>query len=240
MKKKTPYVYTICRIDTKDWRNINHELVEHGYKDIKCFVPTLTMVKKTYRGHKKEEEELPMLFNYGFIRMRSEVAYNRNFLFHLKREIPGIVSFLKSLDSMHVKKKRRRVDNAEDWDDFSKVATVSRKEFKYYQGLAKANQIYHLSDVAVKAGETVILKKYPFDGLIAKVLDFNFSNKTVMVEIYPGNGSVIKLQLPLDNILYTPYDNYDEDNLLVNSSNGDVESLPEGEEPIDEMELEIE
>ena len=125
-------------------------------------------------------------------------------------------------------------------DDFSYVATVSRKEFKYYQGLVKANQIYHLSDVAVKAGETVILKKYPFDGLIAKVLDFNFSNKTVMVEIYPGNGSVIKLQLPLDNILYTPYDNNDEDNLLVNSSNGDEESLPEGEEPIDEMELEIE
>ena len=86
----------------------------------------------------------------------------------------------------------------------------------------------------------LILKKYPFDGLIAKVLDFNFSNKTVMVEIYPGNGSVIKLQLPLDNILYSPYDNYDEDNLLVNSSNWDVESLPEGEEPFDEMELEIE
>lgn len=239
MKKKAPYVYCICRIDTKFWKGINSSLQERGYSDIKCFVPTVQVLLSS-KDKKHQYKDVPLLFNYGFIRMRSTKAYNRQFLRELSQNVQGISGFLKSLDYMHPKKLRRRIDNAEDWDDFSKVATVSRKEFKYYQGLAKANQIYHLSDVAVKAGETVILKKYPFDGLIAKVLDFNFSNKTVMVEIYPGNGSVIKLQLPLDNILYTPYDNYDEDNLLVNSSNGDVESLPEGEEPIDEMELEIE
>lgn len=239
MKKKAPYVYCICRIDTKSWKGINSSLQERGYSDIKCFVPTVQVLLSS-KDKKHQYKDVPLLFNYGFIRMRSTKAYNRQFLRELSRNVQGINGFLKSLDYMHPKKLRRRIDNAEDWDDFSKVATVSRKEFKYYQGLAKANQIYHLSDVAVKAGETVILKKYPFDGLIAKVLDFNFSNKTVMVEIYPGNGSVIKLQLPLDNILYTPYDNYDEDNLLVNSSNWDVESLPEGEEPLDEMELEME
>lgn len=239
MKKKAPYVYCICRIDTKFWKGINSSLQERGYSDIKCFVPTVQVLLSS-KDKKHQYKDVPLLFNYGFIRMRSTKAYNRQFLRELSQNVQGISGFLKSLDYMHPKKLRRRIDNAEDWDDFSKVATVSRKEFKYYQGLAKANQIYHLSDVAVKAGETVILKKYPFDGLRAKVLDFNFSNKTVMVEIYPGNGSVIKLQLPLDNILYTPYDNYDEDNLLVNSSNGDVESLPEGEEPLDEMELEIE
>lgn len=239
MKSKAPYVYCICRIDTKFWKGINSSLRERGYSDIKCFVPTVQVLLSS-KDKKHQYKDVPLLFNYGFIRMRSTKAYNRQFLRELSQNVQGINGFLKSLDYMHPKKLRRRIDNAEDWDDFSKVATVSRKEFKYYQDLAKANQIYHLSDVAVKAGETVILKKYPFDGLIAKVLDFNFSNKTVMVEIYPGNGSVIKLQLPLDNILYTPYDNYDEDNLLVNSSNWDVESLPEGEEPLDEMKLEIE
>ena len=239
MKRKAPYVYCICRVDTKFWKGINSSLQERGYSDIKCFVPTVQVLSSS-KDKKHQYRDVPMLFNYGFVRMRSTQAYNRQFLRELSQNVQGITGFLKSLDYMHPKKLRRRIDNAEDWDDFSKVATVSREEFKYYRDLAKANQIYHLSDVAVKAGETVILKKYPFDGLIAKVLDFNFSNKTVMVEIYPGNGSVIKLQLPLDNILYTPYDNYDEDNLLVNSSNLDVESLPEGKEPFDEMELEIE
>ena len=227
MKKKTPYVYTICRIDTKDWRNINHELVEHGYKDIKCFVPTLTMVKKTYRGQKKEVEEVPMLFNYGFIRMRSEVAYNRNFLFHLKREIPGIVSFLKSLDSMHVKKKRRRVDNAEDWDDFSKVATVTKKEFRHYMRLSRANQVFSLDEVMVNVGDFVVMRGYPLDGMPAKVLDFNYPNKTAIVEIYPGEGSVLSMQIPLENILYSPYEHYQEDLLASKIEFQDLSNTPE-------------
>ena len=227
MKKKTPYVYTICRIDTKDWRNINHELVEHGYKDIKCFVPTLTMVKKTYRGQKKEVEEVPMLFNYGFIRMRSEVAYNRNFLFHLKREIPGIVSFLKSLDSMHVKKKRRRVDNAEDWDDFSKVATVTKKEFRHYMILSRANQVFSLDEVMVNVGDFVVMRGYPLDGMPAKVLDFIYPNKTAIVEIYPGEGSVLSMQIPLENILYSPYEHYQEDLLASKIEFQDLSNTPE-------------
>lgn len=227
MKKKTPYVYTICRIDTKDWRNINHELVEHGYKDIKCFVPTLTMVKKTYRGQRKEVEEVPMLFNYGFIRMRSEVAYNRNFLFHLKREIPGIVSFLKSLDSMHVKKKRRRVDNAEDWDDFSKVATVTKKEFRHYMRLSRANQVFSLDEVMVNVGDFVVMRGYPLDGMPAKVLDFNYPNKTAIVEIYPGEGSVLSMQIPLENILYSPYEHYQEDLLASKIEFQDLSNTPE-------------
>ena len=227
MKKKTPYVYTICRIDTKDWRNINHELVEHGYKDIKCFVPTLTMVKKTYRGQKKEVEEVPMLFNYGFIRMRSEVAYNRNFLFHLKREIPGIVSFLKSLDSMHVKKKRRRVDNAEDWDDFSKVATVPKKEFRHYMRLSRANQVFSLDEVMVNVGDFVVMRGYPLDGMPAKVLDFIYPNKTAIVEIYPGEGSVLSMQIPLENILYSPYEHYQEDLLASKIEFQDLSNTPE-------------
>lgn len=227
MKKKTPYVYTICRIDTKDWRNINHELVEHGYKDIKCFVPTLTMVKKTYRGQKKEVEEVPMLFNYGFIRMRSEVAYNRNFLFHLKREIPGIVSFLKSLDSMHVKKKRRRVDNAEDWDDFSKVATVTKKEFRHYMRLSRANQVFSLDEVMVNVGDFVVMRGYPLDGMPAKVLDFNYPNKTAIIEIYPGEGSVLSMQIPLENILYSPYEHYQEDLLASKIEFQDLSNTPE-------------
>ena len=227
MKKKTPYVYTICRIDTKDWRNINLELVEHGYKDIKCFVPTLTMVKKTYRGQKKEVEEVPMLFNYGFIRMRSEVAYNRNFLFHLKREIPGIVSFLKSLDSMHVKKKRRRVDNAEDWDDFSKVATVTKKEFRHYMRLSRANQVFSLDEVMVNVGDFVVMRGYPLDGMPAKVLDFNYPNKTAIVEIYPGEGSVLSMQIPLENILYSPYEHYQEDLLASKIEFQDLSNTPE-------------
>lgn len=226
MKNRAPYVYTICRIDTKDWQNINKELAERGYEDIKCFVPTLSMVKKTYRGQRREVELVPLLFNYGFVKMSSERAYNRNFLFKLKKEIPGIVSFLKSVESMHPKKKRRRVDNAEDWDDFSKVAIVSRKEFRHYKRLSRANHIYNLDEVRVRVGDYVTLRGYPMDGMLAKIIDFNFPNKTAIIEIYPGEGSVLSMQIPLENVLYSPYEHYQEDLLSSKIEIQDLSNQP--------------
>ena len=239
MKRKAPYVYCICRVDTKTWKHINLSIQERGYSDIKCYVPVVHVLSKS-KDKKHQYKEVPMLFNYGFIKMRSNRAFDRNFLRKFCKEIDGVTSFLYSLDYMHSKKKKKRTDNLEEWDDFSKVATISRDEFRFYMKEAKANHVYNFSEVAAKVGDTIVLRKYPFEGLLAKVIDFNYSNKTTKVEIYPGNGSVISLQLPLDNIMYTVYDNYDEDNLLVDSSKIDVDTLPENEEPIDDFELEIE
>lgn len=238
MKRKAPYVYCICRIDSKTWKHINNSLQNRGYSDIKCFIPVVHVLSKS-KDKKHQYKEVPMLFNYGFIRMRSNLAFDRNFIRKLSHDVEGITSFLWSLDYMHPKKKKRRTDNLEEWDDFSKVATVTREDFRYYMKTAKANHIYNFNDVVANVGDTIVLRKYPFDGLMAKVIDFNFTNKTAKVEIYPGKGSVLSLQLPLDNIMYTVYDNYDEDNLLVDTSNIDVDTLSEEEEPIDDFEYEI-
>lgn len=239
MKKKAPYVYCICRIDTKAWKHINSSLQSRGYSDIKCFVPVIHVLSKS-KNKKHQYKETPMFFNYGFVKMRSNLAFDRNFIRKLSKDVDGIVNFLWSLDYMHPKKKKKRTDNLEEWDDFSKVATVSREEFHYYMKIAKANHVYNFNEVIANIGDTIVLRKYPFDGLLAKVIDFNFTNKTAKVEIYPGNGSILILQLPLDNIMYTVYDNYDEDNLIVDRSDIDVDNLSEDQEPIDDFELEIE
>ena len=176
--------------------------------------------------------EIPLLFNYGFIRMSPKLAYDRNFLFKLKREIQGIVSFLKSLDNLHPKKLRRRIDNAEDFDDFSKVATVTKEQFKHYMHLSKINKIYSLAEISVKVGDFIILKKYPFEGLTAKVIDFNYVNQTVLVEIYLSQGSILSLQVPFDNVIYSVYDNFDEDDLILDeASRVDINLLGEKDEP---------
>ena len=235
MKRNTPYVYTICRIDSKYWQGINDELKERGYNHIKCYVPTVQILKKS-RDKKNHFNEVPMLFNYGFVRMKSELAYDRNFLIKLRKEITGINSFVKSLDYMHPKRLKRRVDNAEDFDDFSKVATITKAQFRYYKKISRTNKVYSLSDIKVEVGEYVTLRKYPFEGLLAKVIDFNFSNQTAIVEIYPGQGSVLSLQLPFENVIYTVYDGYDDEQLLP-GSRVDLDSLTETEEPIDEINI---
>lgn len=185
------------------------------------------------KNKKNIYEEIPMLFNYGFVRMKTDLAFNRNFLNQLKRDIPGILSFMKSLSTMHPKRLKRRVDNAEDFDDFSKVAVITKEQYRYYKRLSKQNRIFSLSDIMPEVGDFVTLKKYPFEGLIAKIIDFNFNNHTVIVEIYPGMGSVLSLQLPFENVVYTIYEDFDESNLMTDDTRIDIDTLPEDEEPFE-------
>ena len=232
MKAKTSYVYCIFRLDRKHWSDINDQLKERGYKRMRCFVPTVSIIRKTKNG-KNTTEEVPMLFNFGFMRMSTKLAYNRQFLRDLKKEIPGINGWMLSLESMHPKRLRKRVDT-EDFDDFSKVAIITREEYKYYKKLTKKNQVYTMKDtLRIPPGSFITLKGYPFNGLGAQLEDINYMNRTAVVKIYPGGNSELRMQLPLDNVLYTIYDSY-EDPLTDDYGRVDVNTLSEQDQPFEE------
>lgn len=222
--KDTPYVYCICRIDRKNWKYINQDLLSRGYNDIKAYIPTVKILKKV-KGNTNVFEEIPLLFNYGFIKMRTDKAFDRQFLLKLKKEIPGIMNWLKSLETIFPKKKKARIDNYEDFDDFSIVATVSKKEYLYYKRLSKRNTIYSSNDIInLTVGSYVILRGYPFEGIPAKVLEVNLLLKKVNVALYPDRGS-LEIQISFDNILYSIYNDYDEDNLLCSDTEVDFSKI---------------
>lgn len=222
--KDTSYVYCICRIDRKNWKYINQDLLSRGYNDIKAYIPTVKILKKV-KGNTNVFEEIPLLFNYGFIKMRTDKAFDRQFLLKLKKEIPGIMNWLKSLETIFPKKKKARIDNYEDFDDFSIVATVSKKEYLYYKKLSKRNTIYSSNDIVnLTVGSYVILRGYPFEGIPAKVLEVNLLSKKVNVALYPDRGS-LEIQISLDNILYSIYNDYDEDNLLCSDTEVDFSKI---------------
>ena len=206
--KKAPYVYTVCRI-TKHWTTINQDLRTYGYSHMRCFVPTVQLHRKTV-NNRNITETVPMLFNYAFVKMRSTDAFNRNLLNQIRKDIPGILCFMKAPDSMFPKKQKKRIDNAEDFDDFSIVATITRKEFYRFKTLTKQNKIYTRESIQDKVGQYVVLKNYPFDGLLAKVVGFNYESDIAFVEIPKFTGDPIPIQVPLDNIMYTIYNDYDE------------------------------
>ena len=68
---------------------------------------------------------------------------------------------------------------------------------------------------------------YPFEGIGAVVDEISLVTKTVTVTIYPGKGS-ITIQLPMDNVLYSVYNNYDEDNLESPETEIDISQIPDG------------
>ena len=224
MKKRIPYSYVIFYLERKYYHLIEKELKEKGYENIKVIIPTLDILKRTVKG-KMVFESVPILFNYGFMRMPTENAFSRPFLNKLKRNISGIRTFLKSTETMHERKKKVRIDNAEDFDDFSLVATCSRKDVRRFIRLAKANKKYSVDDLMnVKLGDYIVLKGYPYEGIDATVLDVNYSNRTVKVLIYPEHGKM-EVTLDFDSVLYSVYQDSDPDKLHCNNFDYDPNSI---------------
>lgn len=225
MIPKTRYVYVICYLELKYFQNLKADLKSRGYKDVLPIVPTVNILKKTVKS-KLIYEKVPILFNYGFIKMPVEKAYSRDFLNKLRREIPGIRGWMNSTETLHPRKKKRRIDNMDIFDDFSMVALATRKEVKYFQRLSRKDKKFSIEDLSLNIGDYIVLKGYPFEGVDATILDINHRNKTVKLLLYPENGSM-EINLPFDSVIHSVYSNYDPDDLLVNSREYDSSRITE-------------
>lgn len=194
---------------------------------MKAIVPTISVLKKSRKG-KNEYEDVPLLFNYGFIKMKPEKAFDRYYLNKLKRDIPGILSFMKSLD-YRPKRKRLRADNAEDFDDYSVVATITKEEVKKYRRMSKANKIFSVSDITrVAIGDYVVLRGYPFEGIPAIILESNLTTKTMLVKLYPEMDGSLEIEVPMENVLYSAYHESDEYKLYSTDYETDLSQIPDG------------
>lgn len=226
---KVAYIYCICRVNRKYYSQINVDLKDRGYRNIKAIIPVIHLLKKSRKGQ-DTFEEIPLLFNYGFIKMEPRRAYNRNFLNKLGREIPGIQSWVRSLESLHPKKKKKRIDNVEIFDDFSVVATITKEEVKSYQKLAANNHIHTLSDIEdVNPGDYVTLRGYPFEGMAATIEDINLTTRQATIIIHT-NGTQLTTKVPMDNVLYSIYSDYNEYDLKSPDYEVDLSTIPEGSE----------
>lgn len=224
MKKHTPYKYCIFYIERKYYDRINKELKEKGYDKIKAIIPTVSILKKTTKG-KMVLEDVPVLFNYGFMRIPTELAYSRPFLNKLKRSISGIRTWLRDTETLHPRKKKARIDNAEDFDDFSLVATCSRKDVRRFIRISKDNKRFSVEDlVNVEIGDYIVLRGYPYEGIDATVLEVDHLCKRVKVLIYPEMGKM-EVWLPFDNVIYSVYQNYDPDKLFANQGDFDPNQI---------------
>lgn len=204
MKTRSNRVYAVFLLNSKYWKDINKELKNRGYKGIRATIPSVSILKKKKAG-KVYYNQYPMLFDYGFMRMSSRKAFDRIFLNKLRREIPGIKGWVRDSFTMHPRKKRKRIDNAEDWDDFSKVAIVTKEEVELLKKISLENSIFDYRGlINMPIGSYVILRGYPFDGIGGILEDISLSTKTAKVILYPDSIQ-LHIEVSLDNLLYSPY-----------------------------------
>lgn len=207
------FVYCICYIDRKHYKSINEDLKKRGFKNIEAIIPEVRILKKSIKN-RTFYKEVPVLFNYGFIKMPSEYAYSRPFLLKLRKAIPGIHNWLKAPEAMFTKKKRRRIDNAEDFDDFSKVATCTKEEVDRFKEIARRNKVFPLEDILkLQQGQYVQLKIYPYEGIDARIISINEETQMVILELYPASGRFI-VSIPIDHVVYSVYMDYDPDTFI--------------------------
>lgn len=218
------YVYAICRVDIEYFQNINQDLKKRGYKNMRAIVPTVELLKRVKNG-KKVYEYVPLLFNYGFVRMFNHVAFDRIKLDKIRRDIPGIHSWVKTTQTLHPKRQMKRTDNRLDYDDFSMVATVPKSEIIRLKSITK-QKYTHTNLPDVKIGDIVTLKGYPYDGMDATILNINLRSNTARVELFPGNVSLMIIDVPLDTVLYSIYQNYNED-VTSKEEYTSLESIPD-------------
>lgn len=229
---KPKIVYAICRIDYKFFHTIAKDLKKHEYHNITPMIPTVDVLIKSRKGL-NHYKQVPLLFNYGFMRMDLETTFKKVYLDEVRKNVTGIVSWVKSLETLHRKRIRTRIDSAIDFDDFSKVATVPVTEVKRLIEIGKANRIYSADDITnLEIGDYITLRGYPYEGMSATVEEINLNNMSVRVQIYPGNG-IIQIDLPLDNIFYSIYQDFDEYRLTVPDIEADLTQIPDGS--IDEL-----
>lgn len=232
MQVKSSYVYVVCRVDNKKFHTITQDFKKNKIKGLKLIIPTLDVLRKT-RGCKNHYETVPLLFNYGFIRMKRALAYDKPFLNHVCKKVPGIHSWVKSLEPLHRKRLKQRIDNAEDFDDFSKVALVSKAEIDRLLDLTQHNKIYSQSDITdLSLGSYVTLRGYPYEGMEATVLEINLNEKTVRVQLYPSEISTMVIELPFENVLYSIYDDFDAWAVTAPNELVDLTNIPDEIEEI--------
>ena len=159
-----------------------------GLYDIKISIPTILVLKRVTKG-KNDYQEVPYLFNLGFLRVPKNKRYDIDYLCKLRREIPFIMGYLR--DTML-------------GESGNNYAMVSAQEINRIIEDANSKSIYDNVEEVLKIGDVVELTGYPWAGLTAEVISINKEKEKAKVRVKEKTFD-ITVEIPLYNICYTQY-----------------------------------
>lgn len=223
MKTKTsggPYSWLIAYINTSYIERVYSDLKKNPeYRDIEVYIPTVKILKKTF---KKENyfEDVPLLFNYGFFKIPRKYAVHKRFLEDLKTNVNCIFSWVNDPLKVMGKKPNLRPDNKFTWDDTHvPVATATSEEIATLVRAAYQTSVYDGDDISkLNPGMIIKLRGYPFDNILAEVVEVYPKKHKVRVNIEMFD-QVKDVLVSFDNVFFTIYHSgsYDDSVTLASS-----------------------
>lgn len=181
--------WMIIHIDRNKFLDTDIEKVEKEY-GIEIVVPVTRVLKGKHRG-RNNYEDVPYLFNFGFLRVPKFRRYDIDYLVKLKREIPLLLGFLR--------------DTTLPSQGFN-FAMISSREVNRIIRDADQSSIYsEHQEENIKIGGSIKLSGYPFEGLYGVVEKINKEKQNMVISIEISNGAPLKITVPFFNIYYTMY-----------------------------------
>ncbi len=181
-----------------------------GYKGLSFQIPHVRVLKRSVHNEDVFEYK-PLLFNYGFMEIPLEYLKNPITLNSI-RQASQVISgwFYRKANELLEEKTQQELDDPERGDyPLTKfvphlVKTIKPEQLAILYEEARKLDVYDGSD-KLQVGTFVVLEKYPFSGLSAKVVRKKTNGK-VQVELL---DSGLIMWLDVGSILYTPYSEQD-------------------------------
>lgn len=205
LRKKPNHVWLIAYINRDFLHRLKDELRQYKYK-IDTYVPTVKVLKKKSKGV-DHFEFIPLLFNYGFFRVKYDDACNPDYLMELRNRITSIYAWVKDPANISLNIKR---DNTDSYRAIPAAAIARDKEVASLIESSEQMDIFSADDInGLEKGDLITLKGYPFDNMPAEFVSINKNKKEIRVKLLID--SIVKeMTVSFENVFYTVYQGYDD------------------------------
>ena len=225
---ESPKTYCISYINRKLLSKLETDLLKSAL-DIEVVIPTVNVLTKKFKG-KEHYDEVPLMLNYGFVRVPNEQISNLEYFRAIAEKINCISGFMKLRGSATVTVATATVDEVNKVVSSGKRMSIySGMDFDTKEGRDHIRKMYepHTEDGKYVEGKVITLKGYPFDGVEAQVLKIKFSKQEVEVLLQLGmNGNTVAqpATISFHNLFYTIYDDMDEADNMKEKALEDITS----------------
>ncbi|MAO08058.1 MAG: hypothetical protein CL596_05025 [Alteromonas sp.] len=208
MGLKTDHIWVIAYINRNHIPLVKDELSIWEYDNVEAYIPTIKLLKKKFKG-KDMFEMVPLLFNYGFFKMPYEKACDPSFLMTLRHRITCIYGWVKD-PAKATKEVDLSLDNGIIRNALPKAAMATDEEVAKMTQVSKELSIYDQDNIdKLKEGDYIKLEGYPFEGMMAQIIDINPRNHKVKVKLHLEE-IVKEVTVSFENVFYTIYKNFNE------------------------------
>jgi transcription antitermination factor NusG len=209
------FVWLVVYIDSSYITKIPTDLrKDKRFKEVEFCVPMVKVLKKKFKG-KMEYSQIPMLFNYGFVKIPKDQSNYVEYLRDLKETVNALISYVK--DPCKAMKHSQIKTNPDIKTKTLPFAIAEEEEIAKLLDHQDRISLHSAEDLGkLSPGGFVTLIGYPFDGMDAEIVSVNYSKREAEVKLL--SASVLqRAKVSFENLFYSVYSSEVEEPSKVKS-----------------------